>query len=428
MVSSNRYTIDLNSEENEILLNPRWPKKDYDQLYALAKKVQEERKLKSHVWISTSGSTAESIAGTKLVAISKQALRNSAISVNHHLQSDSSDIWAQVLPTFHVGGLGIEIRAALSGAKVVSALKTGENNSEPNFPRQSMEFSKGYRLSDRSNSNIEQRWDATQFCKVISKEKCTLSALVPAQVYDLVSKSLRAPASMRAIVVGGGAFEPELYNKARDLGWPLLPSYGMTETASQIATASLDSLKSLNEFPEVRLLSHVQAARNDDGFLRVKSTSLFTCYAQNTFQGIRHWDPKVDGWFTSEDKGDVVCRNSSGDVLVIEGRSKDYVKIGGEGTNLARLRSVLENCCLAVQPEWATKLALLDIPSERLGSEIHLVSLLSDEETTKVISRYAEKVLPFEKIRKIYYLNEIPRSDLGKILWGELRCKLQNIE
>lgn len=421
MVSTRRNTIDIYSEDNEILLNPRWPKKDYDQLFSLAKKVQEERKLKSHVWIATSGSTAESVAGTKLVAISKQALRNSAISVNHHLQSDSSDIWAQVLPTFHVGGLGIEIRAALSGAKVASALKAGENNSEPNFPRQSMEFSKGHQLSDPSNSNIEQRWDATRFCEVISKEKCTLSALVPAQVYDLVSKSLRAPASLRAIVVGGGAFELELYKKARDLGWPLLPSYGMTELASQIATASLDSLKILNEFPEVRLLSHVQAERNDEGFLRIKATSLFTCYAQNTLQGIRHWDPKgVEGWFTTEDKGDVVCRN-----LIIEGRSKDYVKIGGEGTNLARLRSVLEACALAIKPGWVTNLALLDMPSDRLGSEIHLVSLLSAEETSKVVGLYAEKVLPFEKVRKVYYLNEIPRSDLGKVMWGELLHKLR---
>lgn len=420
MVSNLKNAVDLFSDENEILLNPRWPKSDFDKLFSLAIKIQEEKKLTGHIWIATSGSTAESVAGTKLVAISKQALRNSASSVNQHLRSDSSDVWAQVLPTFHVGGLGIEIRAALSGAKVVSALKVhSQNSSEGESLKQSAELQ--YTKRQLNESQLpEPRWDAKHFCDVIEKEKCTLSALVPAQIYDLLSLSLRAPCSMRAIVVGGGPFEPELYKKARELGWPVLPSYGMTETASQIATAALESLQNKSEFPELGLLSHAQAERNDEGFLRVKATSLFTCYAQNTTQGMRHWDPKVEGWFTTEDKGEAVGRN-----LAIEGRSKDYVKIGGEGTNIARLRSILENCILALKPDLALKLALLDMPSERLGCEIHLVSLLSEEETSSVVSRYVEKVLPFEKIRKIYYLKEIPRNDLGKIMWGELRAQLR---
>lgn len=403
MVSNKKNTVDLFSEGNEILLNPRWPKADYDTLFSLAEKVQNERELVGHVWIATSGSTAESIVGTKLVALSKQALRASAASVNKHLRSDSADVWAQVLPTFHVGGLGIEIRAALSGAKIVSALK----------PQ-----SASLQLSEQL---LELRWDPVYFFEILEKEKCTFSALVPAQVYDLVSLQLKSPSSLRAIIVGGGAFEPELYRRARELGWPVLPSYGMTETASQIATASLDSLKHQGDFPELGLLSHAQAERNDEGFLQVQATSLFSCYAQNTPQGIRHWDPKKEGWFITEDKGEVICGN-----LIIEGRSKDYVKIGGEATNIARLRSVLEASALAIKPDGALKLALLDMPSERLGAEIHLVSLLSEEETSKVVCAYAEKVLPFEKIRKIYYLQDIPRTDLGKILWGRLRAQLKS--
>ncbi|AFY00236.1 AMP-binding protein [Bdellovibrio bacteriovorus] len=387
MVSA-QSPIDLHCESNEILLNPRWPETDYQALYRLAEKSQSEKNLKSHVWIATSGSTANSISATKLVALSKQALMASARAVNLHLQSSAKDVWTQVLPHFHVGGLGIEIRAHLSGAKVVNALKDG-------------------------------RWDVQHFYDVLVSEGCTLSALVPTQVYDLVSHGLKAPATLRAIVVGGGAFEADLYKKARALGWPVLPSYGMSETASQIATASLDSLKQ-DEFPPVGLLTHAKARQNDGGYLEVWAESLFTCYAQNTETGSRVWDPKTaDGWFTTEDKGSVVH-----DSLLIEGRSKDYVKIGGEATNVARLRSVLESCALHLNPHWPTQVTLLDVPSDRLGAEIHLVSLLSEADTDKVLKLYSEKVLPFEKARKIYYMNEIPRSDLGKILWAELRRKL----
>ncbi|WP_415062261.1 AMP-binding protein [Bdellovibrio sp.] len=386
-MASTQNTIDLDSQSNEILLNPRWPQADYQKLFSLATWAQEQQNLQGHVWVATSGSTADSVSNTKLVALSKHALICSAKSVNSHLQSEASDVWTQVLPSFHVGGLGIEVRASLVGAKVVPALK-------------------------------EQKWDVHFFYDVLKSQRCTLSSLVPTQVYDLVSNSYQAPSSLRAVVVGGGVFEVELYKKARSLGWPVLPSYGMTETASQIATASLSSLQQ-EEFPEVRLLSHAEVRNNAEGFLQVQGGSLFTCYAQNTENGRKVWDPKVDGWFTTEDRGEILegC-------LHIQGRSKDYVKIGGEGTNVARLRSLLEGCAFELDSGWPLRLALLDMPSDRLGAEIHLVSGLSEAATLQVAQRYSERVLPFEKIRKIHYVKEIPRSDLGKILWGELRRRL----
>ncbi|UOE99908.1 AMP-binding protein [Bdellovibrio reynosensis] len=387
-MASTQNALDLSSQHNEILLNPRWPKEDFAKLYELANHIQIKENLKAHVWIATSGSTASSVAATKLVALSKQALVNSATAVNKHLQSNDKDVWTQVLPSFHVGGLGIEIRSQLSGAKVVPALK-------------------------------DERWDPLHFHQVLEKEKCTLSALVPTQVFDLVSKTLPAPSSLRAVVVGGGVLDQELYRKALVLGWPLLPSYGMTETASQIATADLNSLGH-PYFPEVKLLSHAQARTNNEGFIEVSSTSLFTMYAQNTFEGFKSWDPKINGWFTTEDRGQVL-----GDNLVIEGRAKDYIKIGGEGTNVARLRSILENCIQELFPQNSLNVCILEMDSQRLGQEIHMVSLLSATESEKLVQLYSEKVLPFEKVRKIHYVSELPRTELGKIKWEELKRQVK---
>ncbi|QDK36597.1 AMP-binding protein [Bdellovibrio sp. NC01] len=384
---SHQAPLDLYSDDNVILLNPRFPKADFDKLHSLAETVQNKLQLQGHVWIATSGSTADSIGATKLVALSKKALMASAQSVNKHLQAGPEDVWTQVLPHFHVGGLGIEIRAQLAGSRVVKALK---NNS----------------------------WDVHHFYQTLVTEKCTLSALVPTQVYDLVAHGLKCPEHLRAIVVGGGVFDVPLFNQARALGWPVLPSYGMTETASQIATASLESLKT-SEYPDIELLSHAQARTNPEGFLEVNAQSLFTCYAQNTSEGLRHWDPKVQGWFVSEDRGEV-----DGRALKISGRSKDYIKIGGEGTNVARLRAVLEQTALEMNPQWPLHITLLDMPSPRLGAEIHMVSTLDVAVAEKIANGYAEKVLPFEKVRKIYYVSEIPRTDLGKIQWSELRRRL----
>lgn len=379
--------MNLFSDSNEILLNPRWPKEDLQALTQLAESVQSELSLKGHVWIATSGSTSESVQSTKLVAISKKALRASAESVNHHLSATKEDIWTQVLPSFHVGGLGILIRAELSGARVVSALK-------------------------------DQKWDVDHFYKTLIEEKCTLSALVPTQVYDLVQKQYTAPSTLRAIVIGGGAFSEELYQKARKLGWPVLPSYGMTETSSQIATAPLESLKQI-EYPDMALLSHAQAQKNAQGFLEVKASSLFTCYARIETSQPKSWDPKVSGWFTTEDQGEVL--NS---VISVQGRSQDYIKIGGEGTNLGRLRQIFESCIDQVDASLQQELVLIDMESERLGREIHLVMQSGSSKVSEIQELYSQKVLPFEKIRKVHKVAQIPRSDLGKVLWKQLRSLL----
>ncbi|MGE5086897.1 MAG: o-succinylbenzoate--CoA ligase, partial [Bacillota bacterium] len=125
-MAEDQLGLDLKSPENLILLNPRWPQEDYQKLQTLAETVQADRGLTHHVWIATSGSTADSIGSTKLVALSKTALQASAESVNKHLQANQNDVWTQVLPHFHVGGLGIEIRAQLSGSQVVKALNHGK--------------------------------------------------------------------------------------------------------------------------------------------------------------------------------------------------------------------------------------------------------------------------------------------------------------
>lgn len=386
-MAANLSSVDLHSLENVILLNPRLPKEDHDLLYKLAVATQAELSLKGHVWIATSGSTASSAAGTKLVALSKSALLASANAVNEHLQATKQDVWTQVLPRFHVGGLGIELRASLMGSRVVNALKN-------------------------------DKWDVNYFYQTLLDERCTLSALVPTQVYDLVAQGLRAPNSLRAIVVGGGAFDVALYERARELGWPVLPSYGMTETASQIATAPLSSLQAFL-FPGIQLLSHAEARSSKEGFLEIRAKSLFTCYAQKSDQGFKSWDPKIQGWFTSEDRGEV-----DGRILKIEGRGDDYVKIGGEGTNVTRLRGLLEQAAFALNPHWAQSVSLLDQPSARLGAEIHMITTLQPSEAEAVAFAYSQKALPFEKIRKIHFVDEIPRTDLGKIRWKEVRGKI----
>lgn len=351
--------IDWSSAETHLLLNPRLPAADRMKLEALA---HASPSLERHVWVATSGTSG----ALKLVALSKDAILSSAAAVNAHLDAQRFDIWSRVLPPFHVGGIGIDARAHLTGSRVE-----------------------------------DLDWDPHRF----ARGGFTLSSLVPAQVRDLVTAKLRAPGGLRAIVVGGGNLPDDLYADGRDLGWPLLPSYGLSEAASQVATATLES-------KDLRILPHLRV-RIDEGRITLSGGSLLTGYAHFDQGGRAAFiDPKIDGWFVTEDRGEV-----EGSVLRVYGRTGDFVKIGGESVDLVRLDRVLD------EVRGSTEAAIVAVSDHRLGHVIHMATTAVDVQS--MVEAFNARVLPFERIRAIHRVDSIPRTPLGKLRRHELSEKVR---
>ncbi len=342
----------------------------------------------SHLFFLTSGTTASSIQSLRWVALSKESFLASAQAVNQHLSSSKDDVWLQALPSFHVGGLGIWARSALSGAKVVTL----------------------------------SQWNCEEFCQKLQDHQVTLTSLVPTQIYDLVERSKICPRSLRAILVGGSSLSSSLYQRGRALGWPLLPTYGMTETCSQVATAHLRSLEDLEGdeklLPPLEVLPHLHVEIGEGSRIEVTGLSLLTAYIGEVQGESRLIDPKKQGKFFSEDRGEV--HTSEVQVLKILGRMGDFVKIGGEGVELSRLRAIFDEVKLELGV--FEDLELLSVPDERLGNAIHLFCerKLSLEKTRSVMDQFNRRVLPFEKIRKVHHVSFIPRNSLGKLISSQL--------
>ena len=357
--------IDWDSEQSHLLLNPRLPEQEallWGPLLELTKDYP------SHIWLATSGSTQ-----MKLVALHKKAILASAKAVNEHLEAVSADVWINPLPFFHVGGLGIWARASLNGAAVYPFL---------------------------------DKWSPLHFHQMIVEKKGTLTALVPAQVYDLVIHSLTAPQSLRAVIVGGGALQKSLYRKARTLGWPLLPSYGLTECASQVATATYQSL-SEDGFPEMKLLPHVRVKTDANDCICISGPSLLSAYAIFEQGSLRFFNPVMERWLLTQDRGTL-----TGNSLRLMGRLGDFIKIGGESVEMGRLEKILEE--IKLRQEISFDVVLAAVPDMRLGHVIHLFSTGKQVETLK--KEYDHQVLPFERIRKVHFVDVIPRSSINKVL------------
>lgn len=361
--------VDWESSQSRALLNPRMPEADVRHLLTLFEASRSE--LPGHLYLATSGTTRQDQQRLKWVCLSKSAFLASAAAVNNHLESTSQDCWAQSLPEFHVGGLGIRARAHLSGAPVVEIPK----------------------------------WHASHFIEQVQMKKVTLAALVPTQIFDLIRAGHPAPSSLRAVVVGGGALSALLYQQARTLNWPLLPSYGMTEACSQIATSTASNSR-------LQPLPHIQLRVSPTDCIEVKGPSLLTAYVSEEGSQAHVHDPKKEGWFLSNDRGQILEDGS----LRVLGRVGDFFKMGGESVELSRLRIILEEI-KTQHPTLTSDVELIPLEEERLG---HVVALLSDSqlspsEADHLIIQFNQKVLPFERIRQWKRVEKIQRTELGKL-------------
>jgi o-succinylbenzoate---CoA ligase len=394
--------IDWNSSFSQLMLNPRTP-----QAFVAGLQLKNFPTLRACIWVASSGTQSSSgvisMSGPMLsfYGLEKRALLISAASVNAHLQANRSDTWLNVLPSFHVGGMGVYARAFLSESEVI------DHSQEP--------------------------WSIQNFHKWAYESKATLTSLVPTQLFDLVQEDVQSPESLRAVVVGGAKLDLQLYLKARALGYPILPSYGMTEVGSQIATARLETLKEdHNEsMPPLAVLSHIELKNMDNDQLAVKSPSLFTakCEWRAQNQNMQTlW--RTGDWYVSQDRGklksELIHNKKSGHKYrrqFVEplGRVSDQVKISGELVDLAELNSQFRSCAEAL-PGPAI---LFSADDNRRGYEVVLaVNISNYSRVGEIVEKFNMSVLPVSRIRAVYFVDELPTTSLQKVKLNDLKVML----
>lgn len=360
------------SPESFLILDQRRPASEISLFKNFYNKSHQ---FSAHVWLASSGSSQSNELSTKLIGLSKKSILASAQAVNDLLVPSDDDIWGLGLPQFHVGGLAIGARAFLSNSPV------------------------------RKYSS--EKWGADSFLNFVKSEKITLTSLVPTQVFDLVQRAAKCPANLRAVVVGGGALSKDLYRQARLLGWPVLPSFGMTEMSSQIATADLQSLKE-DQFPEYKVLYHIDYKVSVEGKLGVRGPSLMTGYWQQRFgQDVFEAAPKNDYFWTT----DLVVETMPGYLKPL-GREGDFVKILGEGVHLGQIEDKLSQL---LGSDLMTSAALVALPDERRGMNLVLVTEKNKKLYEDGLDQWNQNCNPVERIGRIQEISNLPKTILGKI-------------
>lgn len=217
---------------------------------------------------------------------------------------------------------------------------------------------------------------------------------------EAIAKKLRM---YQAIFLGGGPVGAGLLEKCRELELPVALTYGMTETAAQVATLRPEEfLRGASN--QGMSLPHVTIAiESRSGLIEIVGDSLFSGY----------WgEEERRGTFVTSDIGQLEADGS----LSVLGRSDGVLITGGEKVSLREVEICIEATGLvrevvafAVEnAEWGECLTVAYVPNE----------LFRDENGLKVLVR---KELTNYKYPKIWIQRtELPRNEAGKVIKKEL--------
>jgi len=228
--------------------------------------------------VNTSGSTGS----TKLVAISKSALISSANASNKFLGAGIGDTWSLLLPTTHIAGLNVIIRATVLGTRVI----------------------------DNRNTTSYQDADFV--------------SIVPTQLYKAVNKDPKLLEHLNAaesVLVGGSHLDLKLKKEAETKHVKIVTTYGMTEMSGGCVYSQ-------------KPLEGVEFKLSTEGLIQLAGPMMATGYIDN--QG--KINPFTDNdWFTSSDIGEI-----NNGLLKVIGRTDEIIISGGENISLVFVESEIK--------------------------------------------------------------------------------------
>jgi len=231
--------------------------------------------------------------------------------------------------------------------------------------------------------------------------------------------------SIRLFVSGAEKAPPELFEHAKLLGKKMIEGYGITECSPVVTLNRMDrESKGVGQpIQDVELClinpeTNEKVPNDKQGEICIRGPSIFAGYL-----GKDAPDPfvEIDGekWYRSGDLGRIDPDGS----LILEGRLKRFVKIGGEMISLVALEEELtrfgrEND-LIKKDEDLPQLAIEVKEGER-PSLILFTTFTFERDKANEILRAAGFPL-LVKIAKVLQIKEIPMTGTGKIQLRKLK-------
>ena len=339
------------------------------------------------VLLFTTGSEKE----PKAVMLSHDNILSNVEAIQKEFYIGPDDMFAGVLPLFHIFGLTTSFfLPLLSGA----AVNTFAN------PLEYQTVANG-----------------------IKKNKCTIITATPTFIRGYSQKSKAGDfKTLRLVIAGGDKLNKNIKDSFQHKhGIDILEGYGATETSPVISVNRLDNNKfgsTGQPLPGVNvkivgIKSDEEVATGEEGKVLVKGRLVMKGYYNDLEETALHIHK---GWY---DTGDIGVMDEDG-FLWHRGRLRRFVKIGGEMVSLVAVENAIEKfmgedelCCA------------VEIPHITKGAEI-VVALTAKIDAKDLKKKLSKELPPIAMPKKIIYYSELPVMGNGKVNFRAVEDNCRN--
>ena len=333
--------------------------------------------------VATSGTSGQ----PKIAMIRQTALLAAAHGHWASAPSSAPQQWLAGLPLCHVSGLLVLWRCAVARAHVLLA------------------------ADGRAES----------LAAALDQHRPTIVSLVPTLLARLLDLGIQ-PRALQTVLVGGASCDPRLLTRARQAGWPVRATYGMTETCAQLATASAaEPLQERQGLRRVGPLIPGMAARvigaGPEGEIAVSGPQLFSGYLGQADTAVELVNGEL--WFRTGDHGSI----GDDGALWVASRRLDRLIRGGENIDPLEVEAVL------LQVPGVVDAAVAGVADALWGDQVGAWLVVSDADSFAIesCSVALAQLAPFKRpTRWRIGAAPLPRNSLGKLLRSAVRDALQD--
>lgn len=312
-----------------------------------------------HTVLLTSGSGGS----PRPVRLTRGNVSAAVAAAAERLGNSRSDRWLLNLPLHHVGGLSVLWRAAHAGGTVV----------------------------------VHDGFDATRAAEAMKHGEVTIASLVPTMLSRILESDPGPYEGMRAVLLGGAAASVSLVERALDAGLPVLQTYGMTETCSQVTTVAPGAARESLGTAGIPLRGmSVSIDDQDSGEILVDGPAVSPGYLG---------EPDRTGPHRTGDIGSIDADGR----LIVEGRIDDMIVTGGEKVYPAPVADVIGRHPLVDRVE------VIGVPDAEWGNLVGAV-LVADQDAIQEIEEWARLQLARHEVPKRWvFVAEMPLLENGKV-------------
>ncbi len=313
-----------------------------------------------------------------------------AVGMGQAIDLHSADVNINVLPTFHIGGLGLYAGPTFHAGGTVIVMRA---------------------------------FEPAEFLRLVQDWKVTVLLLVPsiylmlAQFPDLDRVDL---SSVRSWASGGSALPPSLVQQYAEKGIIIQQGFGMTETGPTVFLINKeDALRKAGSVGKPVLHTDVSIQDRERNMLGPDEVGELCIRGGNVTTG--YWnrpdataEALVDGWLHS---GDAAKYDQEGFYYIVD-RWKDMYISGGENVYPAEVETVLYH-----HPAVA-EVAVIGVPHpqwQEVGRAVVVLKKNQAATEQELIAFCQGKLARYKIPKSVVFVEALPRTAAGKVLKRELR-------